>query len=350
MSDRRIHRSAGGTYYKAGSWNTWCQRCGKKFKSEQLQEEWDGLKVCKKCFELRHPQDMVRGIVDLQAVPWASPELADTFVINAVTQGFTTAPFSAGPENLYDYSNVLSVRITGNPLASVAELDVLNGANLCAVQTPTGLWEALQFTTASLIAPFQYTLSQLLRGRAGTETAMTSAPLPINSPFVFIGQSNQANYDWMRLYLNINAIPYSPCDFTCYEDNGDVVIQWIRRSRIPNLDQDNWATPFLFNAPLDCPDEAYEVDILNANGSVIRTLHAVGGSSVVYPAAMILADFGIIQTVLSIIGYQVDTTPGQGRGFGRPATLSIITSTANDTLGDQFGNYLCDQSGNVLGA
>ena len=49
--------------------------------------------------------------------------------------------------------------------------------------------------------------------------------------------------------------------------------------------------------------------------SVIRTLHAVGGSSVVYPAAMILADFGIIQTVLSIIGYQVDTTPGQGRGF-----------------------------------
>ena len=348
MSDRRLHRSAGGAYYKAGSFNAWCQRCGQKYKAEQLTEEWDGLKVCNKCWELRHPQDMVRGIVDQQAVPWASPEIADTWVINAAIQGLTTAPLGTGPEDLWDYTNTLSVQVFGGLLSSDTPLGVLNGSNLCAVQTPTGTWEVLQFVTASLTGPMNYTLSQLLRGRCGTETAMM-APLPAGAPFVFIGQSSPAQYDWMLTYLGVGAVPYSPDDFTCYEDNGDVVISWVRRSRIPDLEVDNWAGA-LFVSPMDCPDEAYEIDVLDSSGNVLRTLHAAGAPSVVYEAADILADFGSVQTSISIIGYQVDNTPGIGRGTGRRATLTVITSAADDTLGDGLGNVLCDEYGRILGA
>lgn len=347
MSDRRLHKSKSGTYFKRGSFNAWCQRCGQKYKAEQLQEEWDGLKVCYKCYEGRHPQDMVRGILDEQSVPWASPEIADTWVIDAAIQGLTTAPFGMGPQDLFDYSNPLSVQVMGGLLANDTLLNVLNGSNLCAVKTPTQGWEVLQFVMATLTSPMNYTLSQLLRGRCGTETAMMD-PLPAGSPFVFIGQSSPSNYDWMATFLNVGKIPYSPTQFACYEDNGDVVIEWVRRSRIPDLEIDNWSMP-LFAAPMDCPDETYQIDILNGSGNVVRTLYANGRPRVIYEYSDILTDFGAVQTSISIIGYQVDNTPGVGRGYGRPATLSVVISTAHDMLGDGFGDSLCDQVGRLLG-
>ena len=315
---------AGGTYYKRGSYNAWCQRHGGKVKAEDLRLEWDGLRVCKACFELRHPQDMVRGVVDLMGVPWSAPEGQDEFILNAEIQGITTAPFGAGPDNLWDHSNTLCVRVTGGLLETAASLDVLNGANLCAVQTPTGTWEVLQFVTATLTAPMTYALSELLRGRLGTETAMMS-PLPAGSPFVFIGQSDQAAYDWMELYLGVNTGPYSPTAFTATADaSGNVTIEWTRRSRLPRLDQDNWATPELFRAPMDCPDETYEIDILGTDASVLQTLHVTGMTAAVYPYSAILADFGSIPAALDAVGYQIDNGGvGSGRGVGRPATLAI---------------------------
>ena len=362
MHNHKRSTAPGATNYRRGSFNAWCQRCGRKLKAESLQVEWDGLRVCRECFELRHPQDMVRGVVDLMGVPWSSPEGQDEFILTADIQGVTTADFSAGPENLWDYSNTLSVNIQGGLLSSALPLDVLNGANLCAVQTPSGAWEVLQFATATLTAPMTYTLSQLLRGRVGTETAMMS-PLPSGSPFVFIGQSDQSTYDWMGLYLGVNAIPYSPTDFAaCRDMDGNVAITWARRSRLPRLDQDNWDTRYerfipslqvwdgrsrlewdfpltwgdgqyqlttnYFQAPMDCPDEAYEVDILGADASVLRTLHVTGMSAAVYPYAAVLADFGEVPSSLEIVGYQIDSTPGagtlgSGRGTGRPVTLAI---------------------------
>ena len=36
--------------------------------------------VCEQDFEMRQPQDFVRGAVDIIAVPWARSEPTDTFV------------------------------------------------------------------------------------------------------------------------------------------------------------------------------------------------------------------------------------------------------------------------------
>jgi len=68
--------------YKHGQWNAICDRCGFKYKSDQVRKEWNGLRVCSgggtnNCWEQRQPQDFVKGKVDRQAPPWARPEAPD---------------------------------------------------------------------------------------------------------------------------------------------------------------------------------------------------------------------------------------------------------------------------------
>lgn len=73
--------------YKHGQWNAICQRCGFKHKSSEIRLEWTGLRVCGKCHETRHPQDMLEAKEDRQAPPWVSPEATDNFVAtNEITR------------------------------------------------------------------------------------------------------------------------------------------------------------------------------------------------------------------------------------------------------------------------
>jgi hypothetical protein len=66
-------------YYKSGSWNTICDRCGQKLKSTELRREWTGFMVCGSCFEVRHAQEFVRVHEEKIAVPWTRP-VADTTI------------------------------------------------------------------------------------------------------------------------------------------------------------------------------------------------------------------------------------------------------------------------------
>lgn len=45
-----------------------------------MRKRWDGAIVCPKDFELRNPQDFVRGIRDNQSVSVARPEAPDEFI------------------------------------------------------------------------------------------------------------------------------------------------------------------------------------------------------------------------------------------------------------------------------
>ena len=62
------------TYFKLGSWNAICDRCGQQHKAEQLRREWTGLRVCRSCWEPRHPQETLRAKPDRQAPPWTRPQ------------------------------------------------------------------------------------------------------------------------------------------------------------------------------------------------------------------------------------------------------------------------------------
>lgn len=84
-------------YYADGDWNAQCYECGKKFKASTLLHHWQGYWVCPRCFEVRHPQDFVRGVPDVQTPPWTQPQPADTFVHFCTPQGISAVPGEAEP-------------------------------------------------------------------------------------------------------------------------------------------------------------------------------------------------------------------------------------------------------------
>ena len=62
-------------HYIPGGFYRCCERCGFKRRHYDTRKEWTGLYVCADtCFEVRHPQDFVRGRADRQSVPDPRPE------------------------------------------------------------------------------------------------------------------------------------------------------------------------------------------------------------------------------------------------------------------------------------
>lgn len=67
-------------YLKLGEWNAICDVCGTQYKSSQLIKRWDGLMVCYKDYETRHPSDLYRYSGHEEHIPWARPEVEDDFI------------------------------------------------------------------------------------------------------------------------------------------------------------------------------------------------------------------------------------------------------------------------------
>lgn len=75
--------------YDSGLHIVLCDICGRKFKSNQLRQRWDGFMVCSDDFEERHPQDFVRGVADFQAPFYTRPEPEDEFIGVCEPNGLT---------------------------------------------------------------------------------------------------------------------------------------------------------------------------------------------------------------------------------------------------------------------
>lgn len=65
--------------YNSGQWWVLCDVCGKKTKSSEIKQRWDGFLVCKEDYENRHPQDFIRVKQDKIVVPFSRPRTTDTF-------------------------------------------------------------------------------------------------------------------------------------------------------------------------------------------------------------------------------------------------------------------------------
>lgn len=75
--------------------------------------------------------------------------------------------------NVIDRSTKIRVVFaSGSVPSSATEEGMLNGQNIFALGTVAGGWELLQAQTVSLVSPHTYDLSNLLRGRFGTEWMM----------------------------------------------------------------------------------------------------------------------------------------------------------------------------------
>lgn len=61
------------TWLELGAWNSVCDVCGFNYKNYELRKRWDGLMVCEKDWEPRHPQELIRPIPDQRGLPWTRP-------------------------------------------------------------------------------------------------------------------------------------------------------------------------------------------------------------------------------------------------------------------------------------
>lgn len=62
-----------------------CDVCGRKYKASALTQRWDGLMCCSDDWEIRQPQDFVRGVADTQIAPWLRSEPSDSFIPVSLT-------------------------------------------------------------------------------------------------------------------------------------------------------------------------------------------------------------------------------------------------------------------------
>lgn len=326
----------GNDYLSKGEYNVICDRCGKKLKSSKVSKEWTGLIVCGECLDERHPQDFVRGVRDDMKVPFARPLPPPTYYIDTVTYstgGTLLAPSGYGPEDDWDNVNAIILRLNSGTLSSATEAQVLSGANFIAIEYSTGNWEILQYQNATQLTSTTYSLSKLLRARFGTESYMGA---PTGARFIFIGQISESAFYWLRNNLSIYSELYSPCNIYGYQTSPDILINLTRRSQRKISDITNWMTPY-DNAPLDTTEEIYELDILDSDSEVVRTIRLNNETSCIYTESQQVADFGSTQGRITLNAYQVD--PIMGRGTVRSAKISFIKAERLQVY-TQFNNTL----------
>jgi len=89
-----------------------CDRCGFRYKLLELKKEWNGLKVCKECFEIKHPQlEPVPAVIDPEALYEPRPD-NDNENTNYVHVFTNTDPVGINFNPVSATSNLGSVTIT----------------------------------------------------------------------------------------------------------------------------------------------------------------------------------------------------------------------------------------------
>lgn len=244
----------------------------------------------------------------------------------AATAGIAASILASSNVFYMDRARSVTVCIpSGDTLTSCTEAALYAGANLALLGS-----EIIQFQTATLIAPQTWQLSNLLRGRFGTEGAtgthaigerfimldaatlaritltLTDRNRADTLALVTLGQSPGDVLAAPVTYGLTSLQPWSPARLTATKAiGGDITISWQRRARINN----GWADAI--DVPLDVAGESYAVDIYNG-GNVIRTISATTNSAT-YTAVMQTADFGSSPVSLSVAIAQISDQYGRGQ-------------------------------------
>ena len=263
----------------------------------------------------------------------ASWSLVDTMTVPSgigFAGSIIGAPASFG---LIDSANRLTVTMHMTSLSSISELQMLNGANHFAYGVD-GRWEIIAAMTCALQVDGSYILSDLLRGRFGTEGNATlhakgdRLVLLDKSSLLFIsGSLNDVgvtalyraqtigvdDVDTLRrsfTYRARNLLPLAPVYLNGSRDpaTNDWSLSWIRRTRIGGEWRD------LVDSTLGETSEAYEVEIYSsvAYTAPIRTISGLTAAATSYTSAQQVADFGSNQATLYVKIYQMSAEIGRG--------------------------------------
>lgn len=276
------------------------------------------------------------------AALYRSLDLGKSWAVAATTNtsavlGQTVAALPDRPATLYWRGDTLDIVILNDPSytpPSVTEADLLNGSNRALVGSE-GRWELIGWQTAQQVDSVTWRLTGLLRGLRGTEWA-TGLHLPddwflpverltrINSDAATLGAERLLRAVTFGLGLTEAADhaitlvgeclkPYAAAHPRGYRGSaGDLRILWMPRSRIGG----DWLDET--DVPLGETVSDWEVDILNSQGAVLRTLDETAVNSaalphrVIYSAADQVTDFGSTQSSVTVRIYQRSALVGRG--------------------------------------
>ncbi len=226
---------------------------------------------------------------------------------------------------IYTWDNIstIDVLLTYGQLQSLTDIAVLNGANVCVIGN-----EVIQFQYATLLDTNKYRLSGLLRGRLGTEWAvsghaagerfilltnavarelMASSAWGISKKFkpVTIGSTLGATTAQDYAYAAKALKPYAPVHIVGSRSASDLTVNWKRRTRIGGDWRDG------VDVPLSEESERYEMDIMSGV-TVKRTITGLTTPTASYTSAQQVTDFGSAQSSILVNVYQLSAAVGRG--------------------------------------
>lgn len=227
--------------------------------------------------------------------------------------------------NVFDEGTLINVELRSGTFSSATEEAVLNGANTLMVGT-----EILQFKNAVLYAPNTYQLSSILRGRRGTEWAMSGHAASgetvvvlsastlrrfsaeLNSARLYkpvsIGRSIQATASQPFTYTGVNQMAFAGVHLGAGRiTNGDITINWMRRSRV------GVSLPWNYDPALGETLEQYDVEIWNPTFVTLRrTYSLLTTPTATYTFAQQSADSGGVLATYGVRVYQRNAVMGRG--------------------------------------
>ena len=269
------------------------------------------------------------------------------FIAPGATVGRAVDSLGVVESRLIDKSSRLTVSLAHGSLYSITELQMLSGGN-CFAYGAHGRWEIIAAQTCTLLGDATYVLTDLLRGRYGTEWAMglpasdDTIVLLDTDDLAVIGMSSaqiglsllyrgitdlqdiSSDTDYAFAYSGVNLECFSPVYFRGYRDpaTGDWSCDWIRRTRSGGEWRDR------VDASLGETAEAYEVDFFSDGTytTVKRTL-AVATAACVYTAAQQVTDFGFSQSRIYAKVYQMSSIAGRGYPLAGSSAIGPVGST-----------------------
>ena len=263
----------------------------------------------------------------------ASWSTAGSFAAPGATIGYATNSIGDVDERTIDCASLLQVELYNGELFSITEAAMLSGGNYFAYGAD-GRWEIIAAQNCVLQVDGSYWLTNLLRGRNGTEWTMglhsvgdtlvlldpddiqliTLSASAISQTRLYRaiteGRDISTDSDRSFAYQGVNLKPLSPLggNMTRNTSTDDLTLYAYRRSRII----DEWRD--YVDIDIGESAESYEWDVCTDNtyATVLRTLSATGTNSIIYTAAEQVDDFGAVQTTLSFVIYQMSSTVGRG--------------------------------------
>lgn len=250
-----------------------------------------------------------------------------------VVAGYVSNSIGSGSVNSWDKKNVLEVLSLSGSFYSTTAGAVLNKSNHFAYGAH-GRWEIIGVQSVTEVSAGVYTLRNLLRGRAGTEWAMTmhqvgdtivrlddgaidfiaqtTASMNVAVPYKAVtrGQSIDSAEEVSFTYSGMNLEPLSPVlpKGSKHPSTEDWTLRCTRRTRIDGELRD------YVDVPLGETSEAYRWIIYSSNAySVVKRTVDTTTPALTYTAAQQITDFSATQSDIYFDVAQLSETVGTGQ-------------------------------------